>query len=189
MKLLQERNMKNFFTILLILTTFGNLFSQDPLFSQFYANPVYLNPAMVGIHNQYRATVNHRQQWGKLSGYTTSAFSLDGVLGQSSGLGLQVMNDKQFNNILISSFYNGAFSHRINVSPEAQIGMGIGVGYYQRSFNWQNMTFQDQLDPRYGAIYSTNEHFGDAKVSNIDFSAGMLFISENIIGGIRPIRN
>src|SRR5688572_33466757 len=35
----------------------GTLFAQDPQFSQFYAAPLYLNPAFAGSTNQARAGI------------------------------------------------------------------------------------------------------------------------------------
>ena len=39
--------------------------AQDPRFSQYYASPWNLNPALNGVFNgKWRATVNYRDQWG-----------------------------------------------------------------------------------------------------------------------------
>ena len=50
---------------------------QDPQFSQFYAAPLYLNPAFAGSTNQGRAGTNYRNQWPAVdANYTTlSAFA------------------------------------------------------------------------------------------------------------------
>ena len=41
----------------------GESFAQDPEFSQFYANPLYLNPALAGVTICARANANYRNQW------------------------------------------------------------------------------------------------------------------------------
>ena len=40
-----------------------NVKAQDPAFSQFYANPLYLNPAFAGSDICPRASLNFRDQW------------------------------------------------------------------------------------------------------------------------------
>ena len=49
--------------------------AQDPIFSQYYANPIYLNPAFAGTAHCARMTFNYRNQWPALTGQfiTTSA--------------------------------------------------------------------------------------------------------------------
>ena len=37
------------FLLFALLFFMGELFAQDPEFSQFYANPLYLNPALAGV--------------------------------------------------------------------------------------------------------------------------------------------
>ncbi len=37
--------------------------AQDPLFTQFYANPTYISPAFAGTSIQSRFAANYRNQW------------------------------------------------------------------------------------------------------------------------------
>lgn len=55
---------RRFYLLLVFLfLTISNLFGQDPHFSQFYANPLYLNPAFTGTANCPRFSLNFRDQW------------------------------------------------------------------------------------------------------------------------------
>ncbi|MFM8373256.1 MAG: type IX secretion system membrane protein PorP/SprF, partial [Bacteroidota bacterium] len=61
--------MKNITRPIVIFTLFisflGELKAQDPRFSQYYASPWNLNPAMTGLFNgSWRITGNYRDQWG-----------------------------------------------------------------------------------------------------------------------------
>lgn len=43
----------------------GKIQAQDALFSQFYASPLHVNPALMGVfEGQMRFNANYRQQWG-----------------------------------------------------------------------------------------------------------------------------
>jgi len=52
-------------TLILAAISYSNdLKAQDPHFSQFYAAPLYLNPALAGTSaGNYRVGVNYRDQW------------------------------------------------------------------------------------------------------------------------------
>ncbi|MCG8573993.1 MAG: type IX secretion system membrane protein PorP/SprF, partial [Flavobacteriales bacterium] len=61
--------MKRFIVVLMIVAGIPfNGHSQDPEFTQFYANPIYLNPAFAGSHGCPRLNLNHRNQWPSISG-------------------------------------------------------------------------------------------------------------------------
>lgn len=53
--------------------------AQDPLFSQFYANPLYLAPSFTGAGNKgTRVALNYRDQWPAVPrAFTTYSFSFD----------------------------------------------------------------------------------------------------------------
>ncbi len=83
------------FFILILFSQKG--WAQDPQSSQFYANPLYLNPAMAGGALETRATLNYRNQWPSLSAnFITTTFGLDMFLPSlNSGLGFLVTTDSQ----------------------------------------------------------------------------------------------
>ena len=74
--------MKIFFKIIsfLFLVSFcGTIaIAQEPTFTQFYANPLYLNPAFAGSNKCPRVNLNYRNEWPNLSGnYVTYSASYD----------------------------------------------------------------------------------------------------------------
>src|SRR3974390_955108 len=70
--------------------------AQDPHFTQFYANPIYLNPAFAGSHRCPRVVFNYRNQWPNITGtFVTTSFSYDmRVEALSGGLGFHFLNDR-----------------------------------------------------------------------------------------------
>jgi type IX secretion system PorP/SprF family membrane protein len=53
-----------FLVFSLMTFAIGNINAQDALFSQYYASPLHLNPALMGVYDgQMRFNANYRQQW------------------------------------------------------------------------------------------------------------------------------
>eukprot|EP01041_Mallomonas_annulata_P040073 gene40073-63899_t len=75
----------------------SELFAQDPTFTQFYANPIYLNPAFAGSSGCPRFNMNYRNEWPSLSSnYVTYSASYDSYFkGISGGLGIIATHDRQ----------------------------------------------------------------------------------------------
>ena len=72
--------MSRVFKLILFLIVLLNLnsFGQDPQFSQFYANPMYLSPSFAGSTNGTRAVLNFRDQWPAIPGsFITYSASVD----------------------------------------------------------------------------------------------------------------
>src|SRR5471030_2677540 len=86
-------------SFLLVLGIFSakNAKAQDPQFTQFYANPLYLNPAFAGTARCPRICLNYRNQWPNLSGtYVTYSASYDQHFDAlSGGIGVLVTTDDQ----------------------------------------------------------------------------------------------
>ena len=91
--------------------------AQDPEFSQFYANPLYLNPAFAGTARCPRISLNYRNQWPGISGtfITTSASYDQHVESLYGGLGLIVTND-QAANTLRTTRVSGIYSYQIKIN-------------------------------------------------------------------------
>ena len=107
-----------FVLIAIIFSSAANkITAQDPEFSQFYANPLYLNPAFAGTARCPRISLNYRNQWPGISGtfITTSATYDQHVESLTGGLGLMVTND-QAANTLRSTRVSGIYSYQIKIN-------------------------------------------------------------------------
>ncbi|MCC6839302.1 MAG: type IX secretion system membrane protein PorP/SprF [Flavobacteriales bacterium] len=151
-------------------------FGQDPQFTQFYANPLYLNPAFAGTARCPRVALNYRNQWPALTGtfVTTSASYDQDVRGIMGGLGLLVTSDQAGKGTLNTTTVSGIYSYTQAVSRKFSIKAGFQATYFQKSLDWNKLTFGDQIDPRRGFIYATNDVPRGGSVGNADFSAGIL---------------
>lgn len=150
--------------------------AQDPQFTQFYANPLYLNPAFAGTTRCPRVVLNYRNQWPALSGtfVTTSASYDQEVRGIMGGLGLLVTNDQAGKGTLTTTTVSGIYSYAQPINRHWSIKAGFQATYFQKSLDWNKLTFGDQIDPRRGFIYTTNDVPRGGSVGGADFSAGLL---------------
>lgn len=179
---------KIFITLLLIGAGLAS-WAQDPQFSQFYANPLYLNPALAGGANAPRATVNYRNQWPGLSAnYVTTAFGLDHYFSHlNSGVGLYVMNDVQGTGNYRSTEVSGLYSYQIRFNENTALRVGLQGTYANRGADFSSLTFGDQYTNRGFTGNATNDPLalnGTPSVSYADFSSGMLLYSDRYWVGV-----
>ncbi len=160
--------------------------AQDPQFTQFYANPLYLNPAFAGTARCPRVVLNYRNQWPALTGtfVTTSASYDQHVEGVQGGLGLLVTHDQAGKGTLNTTTVSGIYSYQQALSRKFSIKAGFQATYFQKSLDWEKLTFGDMIDPRRGFIYQTNDVPRGGSVGNADFSAGLLGYSDIFIVGV-----
>jgi type IX secretion system PorP/SprF family membrane protein len=159
--------------------------AQDAEFTQFYANPLYLNPAFAGTARCPRLCMNYRNQWPSLSGtfVTTSASYDQHVETIQGGLGLIVLNDRAAQNTLSTTTLSGIYSYQQPITRKFSIKAGLQATYFQKSLDWSKLTFGDMIDARKGFIYETQDIPRGGRVSNVDFSAGILGFSDKFYGG------
>jgi type IX secretion system PorP/SprF family membrane protein len=155
--------------ILIGLAGIDNLQAQDPQFTQFYANPLYLNPAFAGSVRCPRLVLNYRNQWPAIPGtYVTYSASYDQHFdGINGGLGLIATNDVAGEGTLTTTNISGIYSYHLEVSKTFSIKAGFQATYGQRVLDWTKLNFGDQIDPRYGFVYATAETFGPDRKSFI----------------------
>ncbi|MBI2966674.1 MAG: PorP/SprF family type IX secretion system membrane protein [Bacteroidetes bacterium] len=162
-----------------------NSFGQDPQFTQFYANPLYLNPAFTGTPRCPRMIVNWRDEWPAISGtFVTYNGSFDQYVDVlSGGLGLIVTHDNAGEGTINTTYLGGIYSYRLNVSRAFSIQAALQASYIYKTLDWNKLTFGDMIDKRYGFIYDTKETKGIDSRGSVDFSAGILGFSKTLFGG------
>ena len=178
---------KLFLTLFAISSAWMTAYSQDPHFSQYYANPLYLNPAFAGTAVCPRVILSYRNQWPAISGtFVTESASYDQHIDAlSGGVGLLFYSDQAGQGTLTTNEISLIYSYRLQVNRYFSIKAGFQASYFQKSINWDKLTFGDQIDPRYGFVYYTSETKpNDLTKGTTDFSAGLLGYGENIYGGL-----
>jgi len=158
--------------------------AQDPAFSQFYANPLYLNPAFAGSDICPRANLNYRDQWPGIGRtYITYSASWDQKLpGIGGGLGVIVSQDRSGAGHLNTSHASLLYSYHLKINNLVSLLAGFEGSYRMINLDWGGLTFGDMIDPQYGFIYPTNEDINNytESVNFPDFSAGFVGTAENL---------
>jgi len=161
--------------------------AQDPAFSQFYANPLYLNPAFAGTNICPRVNLNYRDQWPGIGRtYVTTSVSWDKhIQAIGGGLGVIVSQDKAGDGNLNTSHASLLYSYQLKINNTYALKAGFEASYRMIQLNWEDLTFGDMIDPQYGFIYPTNEDIANnpSSVNFPDFSAGILAYSDNLFVG------
>ncbi len=172
--------------IMFLLPT--NLQAQDVSFSQFFSNPLYLNPAFSGSVGVPRLALQYRNQWqGFSNAFNTYSAAFDFSAEKlQGGLGFFVLNDAQAANSLQSLQLNASYAVFIRVSKNYRLHGAIQAGIHQNSLNLDKLVFADNLDP-YNGNHGISEELAwvpDVKHTYPDFSAGLLLYSSKHFGGL-----
>ncbi len=162
-------------TFLIALISIG-ADAQDPSFSQFYANPVNLNPALTGTTELPRLGLHYRNQWpGRGPTYTTYSVSYDRIMPKSNaGMGIQMLKDQELNNVINTHSATISYSYHIVLGYGSFMTFGLQGGLTLKQFNIGNLVFPSGIDQLSGEISSwVSESYTDEKKVYPDFAAGI----------------
>jgi type IX secretion system PorP/SprF family membrane protein len=182
--------MKQFLTISFVILA-ASLKAQDPNFSQFFASPLTLNPAMTGKFNGVtRVAVNYRNQWPTINNaFRTGTASVDlGILPNripefdQFGVGVMGMYDQNASGIMKNSYISGSLAYHKGLDENGYhtLGAGFSTTYASRRLDISKLDFEDELTSL-GFTGVTNEFFanyggtGFLNFSYTDVNAGFLY--------------
>jgi type IX secretion system PorP/SprF family membrane protein len=175
--------------ILMGLLSIGNgVQAQDPGFSQFFASPLTLNPALTGKFNGVvRVAGNYRNQWPSINNaFITSTVSVDAPIlrdklpeNDTWGIGVMAMNDKTAAGALTSNFisFSTAYHKSLDEDGYHQLGVGFQGTYANMRLDGTQLHFEDQLDLQGGWTGLSNEPIAYRVVSTnyFDMNLGVLY--------------
>lgn len=170
-----------------VVLLIGNkLVAQDPQFSQYYAAPLYLNPALVGIHQKGSFGVNYRNQWPNIEAqFETYSFYIDNHFeDEYMSVGLIFTTDREGVLGLQSNTIGMQYAYQVQLNPYWTFRPGVEVSYMMRDLNFNNLTFGDQFDEN-GLVNPTQENLNTGeKVRFFDLAFGGIFYNPRMwIGG------
>ena len=137
---------------LIVILVFMSIFvhaQQDPHFTQYFDNALFVNPAYAGSKGVMNITGLHREQWVGFDGRPRSTtFSLHSPLTyESVGLGLTLVND-QIGPIQQTMFY-GDFSYSIRFrQKDHKLSFGLKAGFNMINVTTNELVTTEASDPK-----------------------------------------
>lgn len=124
-----------------------NFKAQDMHFTQFYASPLYLNPAFTGANACSRATIVYRNQWPGINrAYRSYLASVDHFLSaQKVGIGLIAGVDDAGSGGLKTTIINPSIAYETKIGKFWAMRAGIQPGVTFKSINFNKLVFGDQI--------------------------------------------
>jgi type IX secretion system PorP/SprF family membrane protein len=180
--------MKKFY-IGLVASVFviNTLEAQDPNFSQFFASPLSLNPALTGkFDGVYRIAGNYRNQWPTINNaFITSTASIDfGILQNhipdidKFGIGILALTDRAGDGVLVTNYAGLSLAYHKGLDENGyhQLGAGFQTTYVNKRLDVSKVYFEDQLTPL-GFTGVTSEIFSSKQINvhYVDVNAGILY--------------
>jgi len=157
---------------------------QDPQFSQFYAAPLYLNPAFAGSTDLARVGLNYRNQW---PAYPTNFVTYSGFFDYyvdkyNSGVGLLLFSDVEGLVGLKTNTVMAQYAYNLRITDGLNFRAGLAGSYTMQNLDPSNLIFGDQID--YGGQYKdlTDDAIigKDFRNNYFDFGAGGLFYTSRL---------
>lgn len=142
------------------------LTAQDPVFSQFYNSPTYLNPAYTGMDGGISFTAVYKQQWFDIpGGFETQYLAYEGLESCSPlAIGLQLWRDVEGEGELETVAAALPIAGVLPLGSERRpinIRFAFAPYYMRKSINWDRLVFSDQLDPLEGNVLPTQFQAND----------------------------
>ncbi len=164
----------------------ASLQAQDLQFSQYYAAPLYLNPALAGINQMGRAGMNYRLQWPAIDAKfeTFSAYVDVNFDEKNSSVGLIFTNDEAGATGLRNSEVALQYAYQVRLNQQYTFRPAFQISYATRSIDFSSLIFGDQVDENGFTGNPSAETFGNQKANFFDTGLGGIIFSKNAWIGV-----
>ena len=171
------------YLFILSFIIFRDSFGQDPTFSQFYANPLYLSPSFAGATAQYRIGMNYRNQWPAVPGvFHTYSISFDKAMPDfNSGFGVLATYDVAGEGNLSTTNIGLLYSYDFNINKEWHVRPGVNFKFYYLGLDINKLIFSSQMTASGTTPSITPPPFDN--VADVDFATSALVYNDRIWAG------
>ncbi|TAH14572.1 MAG: type IX secretion system membrane protein PorP/SprF [Sphingobacteriia bacterium] len=183
---------KSIFFIFFLIVSFKESIGQGLNFSQYFNNPLFVNPANTGFNPDmdYRIGGNYRNQWASASSpYKTMGIWADSKLFANRfengwmGIGGGIMRDVAGAGSLSSTSANLSLAYHQMLGYKSLLSAGFSAGIVSKRIDFSKLTFDNQWNGQFfETTIPSNEPFAFSQAAYLDLSMGVnyaLFASEN----------
>ena len=180
--------MKKWLILLLMPLSYATLRAQDPHFSQFFASPLTLNPALTGkFDGLYRIAGNYRNQWPTINNaFTTATLSVDTRImanrlpdNDDWGIGFIALTDQQASGVLDQNYFSFSTAYHKGLDEDGyhQLSIGFQGTYAASRLDGTKVNLGDELAPDGTWTVPSNDPFANKvfQAHYFDFNSGILY--------------
>lgn len=177
------------FAIIFTFVTIGllRLDAQDTQYSQFFAAPLKLNPALTAFFDgNFRLSGVNRDQWRRAIDKPIQSFTFNGDMRFKLkttpnsnpdfwGAGVSFTTDRagSFGLNTTNLSVSAAYHKSLDKNMDQYLSAGFQVGVFQRNLSYGNIFFQDQFDGVSAYNLPTDEFLPANNFGYGDFSVGV----------------
>ncbi len=176
------------FIIIISCCFYSKTRAQDPVFTQYFLVPETLNPGFSGFMETTYTGIIHREQWPDLDFKVTTDYAFVNTWSEemNSGFGISVLNQRENTTNYNFAQVNTNYTYRVRLNDDWYFRPAIEAGFGLKSFAFQNLLLEDQINIRTGTINtgSIDPLLLNDKVSFFDISAGMVFNTDALWIGL-----
>lgn len=171
--------------IVLLLTVLfyiihSKIFAQDVILTQAYANPLMLNPAIMGANGDLKVMLNYKSQLRNIDkGYTNSSLGILYPLyskenKQKLDMGLNVQSDVA--GMFRKLDFSMAFGYDLKLTQAGHLSIALLGGFAQKTLSVVGLTFDEQyVNGEYAASNPHSENLSDRKINHQDVGFGVMW--------------
>lgn len=184
-------NVRFYIIACMLVLTGWRCYPQDPAFSNFTSNIIYVNPAYASSVPNTELSLTYRNQWPGLPGsfLNYGAAAAVPVKRFNSGIGFYFLSDIQGGGIVAVTSVNSIYAYRIKINSDINLNAGLQATYFFEKLDAGELVFESDIRNNQGTNYgaevfeSTRSNFWDfslgfmteiKKLINIGFSVGHL---------------
>ena len=162
---------KNLLVLALVACTVPVVAQQDPVYAQYFNNPMLINPAFAGSNERLYAGVAYRSQWAGIPGgpVTLNFNSHLAVAANKVGLGFFTVQDQlgDIKNTQVAT----SFAYRIKLRKQTTFSFGMQTGFTRYATDPNAVKVMNMPDPAFSTFSETKFNTG----------AGLLLQNEHLL--------